>query len=250
MRSALLEGLEGHPGRPRQREYRSISFPRTFYSPSTCWEASILKTLTPSLIRTGKFVSESKFSSDPATFIPHILNKDRHALADLITKPAVERALLSRLGRKASIYGAEIGMDGEPIRVKKKDSPLIGRPRGLTINHSPLTDNEAKGLPKTAYNSPESSSALTMVEEDEELSWKIEVEEVQYLYEKWIIPLTKEVEVSVHWFKVACEEHDKLTYSFGTGGIPHSSVGRYEHPRDRRFAARRSGCHHVQFLRF
>lgn len=99
---------------------------------------------------TGKFVSESKFRSNPAAFIPHIENPNPSALDALITKPAVERALLDRLGKKTSIYGPEIELEMGS-----------GNANGNT--------NGGK--------------------------WKIDVESVRELYESWIIPLTKEVEV-------------------------------------------------------
>ncbi|KAF8324755.1 chorismate mutase [Cantharellus anzutake] len=98
----------------------------------------------------GKFVSESKFRSDPAAFIPHILKPDPQALEALITKPAVEKALLDRIVEKASIYGPDLGVDGKlPIQ---------------NGNHS-------------------------------DTKWRIDTETVRELYEDWIIPLTKEVEV-------------------------------------------------------
>ncbi|KAF8578549.1 chorismate mutase [Ramaria rubella] len=93
----------------------------------------------------GKFVSESKFIEKPSDFIPHILNPNREALEALITKPAVEKALLVRLKKKAAFYGQDLGSDGQPI--------------------------ENGG------------------------STKIDVEGVEHLYEKYIIPLTKDVEV-------------------------------------------------------
>ncbi|CAE6456936.1 unnamed protein product [Rhizoctonia solani] len=96
----------------------------------------------------GKFVSESKFRSHPADFIPHILKPNPQELLKLITKPEVEATLLERVQRKTSIYAQELNPGGEPI----KNSMGIGK-------------------------------------------WKIDVECVRDLYENWIIPLTKEVEV-------------------------------------------------------
>lgn len=117
---------------------------------------------------TGKFVSESKFRSDPAAFIPHIENPNPTALDALITKPAVERALLTRLGKKASIYGPEIELSN-------------GTSNGNDDNHS--------------------------------AKWKIDVESVRELYESWIIPLTKEVEVSEGFlFALFPVEHGILTH--------------------------------------
>ena len=103
---------------------------------------------------TGKFVSESKFRSDPASFIPHILKPNPQALEALIVKPAVEKALLERIVKKASIYGPELGPDG-------------GFPGDTT--------NDGAGA-----------------------NWRIDAETMRELYEDWIIPLTKEVEV--RWF--------------------------------------------------
>ncbi|KAG8918729.1 chorismate mutase aro7 [Tulasnella sp. 418] len=162
----------------------------------------------------GKFVSESKFQSNPAAFIPHIKTKDRFALEDLITKPAVERALLFRLGKKATVYGADRGYDGEPIRKSPRGIGTAAHPFNPTRalpDISPVADKEAKALPKTADASPVSvtnslsdigslngsamSSGVIEMGEIGEYEWKVAVDDIRYLYENWIIPLTKEVEV-------------------------------------------------------
>lgn len=57
---------------------------------------------------TGMYVSESKFRSDPKAFVGPIQSRDRKALEDLITKPAVEAALLVRLASKAKVYGQNL----------------------------------------------------------------------------------------------------------------------------------------------
>lgn len=93
------------------------------------------------------FVSESKFLAAPADFIPHILAKpepNRTELANLITKPEVEAALLVRLEQKASVYGQDL--DAAAAKVKS------GQP-------------------------------------------KIDVNEVVRLYQQFVIPITKDVEV-------------------------------------------------------
>lgn len=64
---------------------------------------------------TGMFVAESKFRSDPAACIPHILTPNPDALLGLITKPAVEAALLVRLARKAALYGQDVDANGNPV---------------------------------------------------------------------------------------------------------------------------------------
>jgi chorismate mutase len=94
---------------------------------------------------------------NPAAFIPHILNPNRAALEELVTKPEVERKLLVRLQKKASTYAQDIVAD-EPLS------------NGVGING---VNGKVNGK-----------------------STKIDVDGVVDLYESYIIPLTKEVEVS------------------------------------------------------
>jgi chorismate mutase len=97
----------------------------------------------------GMFVSESKFREAPHLFIPHILSDppNTEALAGLITKPAVEAALLVRLGNKANIYGQELGPDGkfvankEAVRIDTEE--VVGLYRDWVI---PLTKDVEVGV--------------------------------------------------------------------------------------------------------
>ena len=108
----------------------------------------------------GKFVSESKFLSDPAAFVPHIQTPNREALDALITKPEVEKRLLQRLRRKATVYAQDLAADGSP-------------------------NQDGVG--------------------------KIDVDGVVELYEHYIIPLTKEVEVRLSFSEIAFLLADGLT---------------------------------------
>jgi len=109
----------------------------------------------------GKFVSESKFRSAPWDFIPHIQKPNPAALDALIVKPEVEQRLLLRLRKKAINYARDT-TESEPPP-------------------SPPLPNEANGLNGTnGVNG---------------LNGKIDVDGVVELYENYIIPLTKEVEV-------------------------------------------------------
>lgn len=110
-------------------------------------------------IHFGMFVSESKFRSAPADFIPHILSTppNREKLEALITKPAVEAALLKRLAEKAQVYGGDF------------DAAFKARNDGV--------GKEAE-------------------ERERERRRKIEVQTVVELYKEFVIPLTKVVEVS------------------------------------------------------
>jgi len=114
------------------------------YGSAATLDVEILQAISKR-VHYGMFVSESKFRENPAAFIPHILNPNPAKLDALITKPAVEKALLERLVKKAKTYGRDLGPTGEPV---------------------------------------EGSTAM-----------KIDAEGVRDLYESYIIPLTKEVEV-------------------------------------------------------
>ncbi|KAH0445992.1 hypothetical protein IEQ34_025178 [Dendrobium chrysotoxum] len=72
---------------------------------------------------TGMFVSESKFRSDSPTFIRAIQARDSDALEKLITKPAVEAALLKRLEAKAKVYGQDLN-SSMPEQSPKIDSDV------------------------------------------------------------------------------------------------------------------------------
>ncbi|RDW80739.1 hypothetical protein BP5796_05437 [Coleophoma crateriformis] len=91
-------------------------------------------------IHFGKFVAESKFSTETELFTKLIQDGDREGIANAITKPAVEKQVLARLRLKAETYGKD---------------------------------------PSTGVDGPA----------------KINVDAVVRMYEDFVIPLTKEVEV-------------------------------------------------------
>lgn len=124
-------------------------------------------------------MSESKFRSHPSAFIPHIRNPNRAALEALIVKPEVERALLARIRKKATIYARELDMRGEPVDASSDQANVEGTPRG------------------------DHAGAETIVKSGR---FKIDIDAVEHLYSKYLIPLTKEVEVSITlcvWFCLA-----------------------------------------------
>ncbi|KAF9923914.1 chorismate mutase aro7 [Linnemannia zychae] len=114
-------------------------------------------------IHYGKFIAESKFM-DPAqqkTYIRLIQNKDRDGIMELLTNRTVEAALLRRLRRKALIYGSDITESGEIA---------------------------TKADPEGSTHRNEDIGAV-------DKSRKIQANVVVDLYERFVIPLTKEVEV-------------------------------------------------------
>lgn len=58
-------------------------------------------------IHFGKFVAESKFQSDPETFIKLIKARDAQGIDKAITNEAVEKTVLERLRLKAETYGKD-----------------------------------------------------------------------------------------------------------------------------------------------
>ncbi|KAI9090521.1 chorismate mutase [Phlyctochytrium arcticum] len=105
----------------------------------------------------GKFVAEAKFQ-DPQyhdKYVSLIEAQDREGILNLLTNEAVERRLLRRLRRKALVYGQEI--DDETAT----DVPT-------------LEDIEKHGSPRHL---------------------RIPLDVVANMYQTYLIPLTKEVEV-------------------------------------------------------
>ncbi|KAF9544452.1 chorismate mutase aro7 [Mortierella hygrophila] len=116
-------------------------------------------------IHYGKFIAESKFM-DPTqqqTYIKLIQNKDRDGIMELLTNRTVEAALLRRLRRKALIYGSDITETGEVVTKEKE------------VEEGSTATAPAPGATTT--------------------SRKIQADVVADLYERFVIPLTKEVEV-------------------------------------------------------
>ena len=136
----------------------------------------------------GKFVSESKFRADPAAFVEHIRTRDREKLGEMITKPEVERRLLQRVRNKARLYGQEVDADGKPV-------PMLGSDASLPT----------ESVPGNGSGSGNGEGKIG----------KIDVEGVVELYEHYIIPLTKEVEVS--FFRFLRYRYAESLFNFSTG---------------------------------
>lgn len=138
------------------REGESVDYN---YGSSAVCDCEVLSALSRR-IHYGMFVSESKFLADPAAFVPHIRSGNREALADLITKPEVERILLRRIAQKSDVYGQDL------------DSAATA----------------AGGVQRRR---------------------KINPEDVVALYEKYVIPLTKVVEVDYLLERCVCADQSQ-----------------------------------------
>ncbi|KAD4887988.1 hypothetical protein E3N88_20061 [Mikania micrantha] len=71
-------------------------------------------------IHYGKFVAESKFRASPADYEAAIKAKDREKLMDLLTYPAVEEAIKTRVETKTKTFGQVV--TGEEVVYKIKPS--------------------------------------------------------------------------------------------------------------------------------
>ncbi len=82
----------------------------------------------------GKFVAEAKFN-DPNLhdqYVQLIQAEDRKGIMDLLTNTAVEQKLLSRLKKKALLYGQEVDDsaldefgDGGQVLLQSRISPSV-----------------------------------------------------------------------------------------------------------------------------
>nr|POE72351.1 chorismate mutase [Quercus suber] len=67
-------------------------------------------------IHYGKFVAESKFLSDPETFVRLIKSEDRAGIDEAITDAKVEKKVLERLRLKAETYGVDSNLNADAPR--------------------------------------------------------------------------------------------------------------------------------------
>ncbi|MBA0564774.1 hypothetical protein Golob_009687 [Gossypium lobatum] len=78
-------------------------------------------------IHYGKLVAEVKFRDEWKHYEPAIRARDKKTLMDLLTAPAVEKAVKKRVAKKASIFGQEVkvGDDSDENKGKYKVDPAV-----------------------------------------------------------------------------------------------------------------------------
>ncbi|KAH7099558.1 chorismate mutase [Auriculariales sp. MPI-PUGE-AT-0066] len=122
------------------------------YGSATTIDVQILQAISKR-VHYGKFVSESKFRDHPADFVPHILNPNREVLEALITKPAVERALLERLSVH-DLYEKYI----IPLTKEVEVDYLLQRLDGLSPEQIEALRTSKGGIPPEAATATATSS--------------------------------------------------------------------------------------------
>ncbi|KAJ3407209.1 chorismate mutase [Chytriomyces confervae] len=137
-------------------------------------------------IHFGKFVAEAKFQ-DPKTqdeYIRLIEAKDRAGIEALLTNRAVEERLLKRLRLKAFIFGQEVD------------------------DTQTDASNLSSGMNESSWRVP----GTPVTGKPPKKSRKINPDLVVHLYEQFVIPLTKDVEVE--YLMGRLKYHPEFTPSF------------------------------------
>lgn len=143
------------------------------YGSSVVRDTDCLSTISKR-IHYGKFIAEAKFCN-PATqktYIDLIKNEDAEGLMALLTNVDVEKKLLERVRQKAMLYGSELNNDT------------------ASANHIVTSENR--------------SAVETNL-------YKINPQFIVDIYEKYIMPMTKEVQVEYLLHRLDCPDGSDLT---------------------------------------
>ncbi|KAJ3159462.1 chorismate mutase aro7 [Geranomyces michiganensis] len=122
-------------------------------------------------IHFGKFVAEAKFNGpEHDSYVALIKAQDRDGIMQLLTNLDVEKRLLARLRRKALVYGQEIE-----------------------------EEQQNQQAPPSSSSSSATAAAASHL--------RIPLDVVSNMYERYVIPLTKEVEVEYLLGRLKHESH-------------------------------------------
>jgi len=135
----------------------------------------------------GKFVAESKYRSDPEGYQHLVDNDDAEGVMELLTNAAVEEKVLRRARLKAATYGRE---------------PLMTRlPEEKAVECSDSTSFVAAAAASavvSAFEAMDSSSNSNgkTKNKNSAIAGKVDPGAIEDIYRKFIIPLTKDIEVA------------------------------------------------------
>ena len=124
-------------------------------------------------IHYGKFVAESKYRSDPEEYQRLVDAGDAEGVMRLLTNEKVEKKVLRRARLKAATYGRE---------------PLLAE-------LPPIEQSESTSIVAAAAASAV-VAALEALGEDKGQEGKVDPAVIESVYEKIIIPMTKDIEVA------------------------------------------------------
>jgi chorismate mutase len=121
----------------------------------------------------GKFVAESKYRSDPREYQQLVDAGDAEGVMRLLTNEQVEKKVLRRARLKAATYGRE---------------PLLAEMP--PIEHSEVTSVVAAAAASAVV------AALEALGDEKDKKGKVDPAVIESVYEKIIIPMTKDIEVA------------------------------------------------------
>ncbi len=121
----------------------------------------------------GKFVAESKYRSNPEEYERLVNNNDAEGVMELLTNAVVEEKVLRRAKLKATTYGRE------PLMTELPDKKL---------------ESDVTAFISTAAASAVASALEALGEKNN--AGKIDPSVIEDIYRKFIIPLTKDIEVA------------------------------------------------------
>ncbi|GAB4815345.1 hypothetical protein N2152v2_002391 [Parachlorella kessleri] len=173
------------------------------YGSAAMYDVMILQALSKR-IHFGKFVAEAKFKAQPEKYTQLIQRRDAQGILDTLTDRAVELKASVKTsaktmtwlfaGRKAASMEGASGFVIDRVRRKAatfgQDLDDLAGPS----NSNPPQHSSAQHLHSGGSSSGGSSSS-NGGPASHGASFKIKPEAVAELYEQWVMPLTKEVEV-------------------------------------------------------
>lgn len=135
-------------------------------------DLSVLQALSRR-VHYGKFVAESKYRSNPEEYQRLVENNDADGVMELLTNAAVEEKVLRRAKLKATTYGRE------PLLTELPDKKL---------------ESDTTSFISAAAASAVASALEALGEKND--SGKVDPAVIEDIYRKFIIPLTKDIEVA------------------------------------------------------
>ena len=126
----------------------------------------------------GKFVAESKYRSDPEGYQRLVDNNDAEGVMELLTNSVVEEKVLRRARLKASTYGRQPLMTQLP-------------------NEKAVECSDTASFVAAAAASAVASAFEALGESEKQVKdGKVDPAVIEDIYRKFIIPLTKDIEVA------------------------------------------------------
>ena len=124
----------------------------------------------------GKFVAESKYQSNPDEFESLVRSNDAKGVMELLTNDVVEQTVCKRARLKATTYGRE---------------PLLTELPNADVNHNDITSFVA-----AAAASAVAAAFEALGENKNSIIGKVDPVVIADIYQTFIIPLTKEIELT------------------------------------------------------